>query len=1528
MQSNKIFRVFVSSTFSDLKAERNALQEKVFPKLRKLCEEHGCRFQAIDLRWGVSEEAALDQQAMRICLEEVDRCQKLSPRPNFIVLLGDRYGWQPLPYEIPATEYEAITALIKTEQKRQIEQWYRLDDNAVPAVYCLLPREGEYEDFAAWELLEKKLLAILRSGVQKTELSDDARVMYWSSATEQEIYKGALNASGAKKHVFCFLRQISGLPQNNTAKDFIDLNDTWRQDTEAHERLVTLKERLRNELPGNVHEYTNCEWTGNGISNTHIDQLCDDVYVELSGIIKQELATLQEIDSLEQEIADHTAFAKERAHNFTGRAEIQEKMLDYIKSDAHSPLAIYGEGGSGKSALMAQIFQRITGGHPNAVVVSRFIGATPSSSNIFLLLESLCKQIAGNYGADVTTPTEYKELVEDFKKKLELATEEKPLIIMFDALDQLSEAENAKSLQWLPIELPDHVKVIVSVLEPSEHCGQLKRRLSEELISIGWMEQQEGEALLDLWLKEAKRTLQETQKQEVLNKFKQCGVPLYLKIAFEEARQWKSYTPGEITGSDIQGIILEFLGNLSEESRHGAEMVKHALGYLAAGKNGLTEEEMLDLLSLDQEVKEAFWKRSPNSPKTNRLPVVVWSRLYLDLKPYLTERIADKTTVMTFFHRQFGEGVRNNYLDAKTNKELHRLMAGYFGSQPYQYVSAGKKVPHYRKASELAYQLMKGEMWEELEKTITDFDFPMAKCTAWMVDELVEDYQKANASPVPDKKAMKIWAAFFRERAHILRRGNDEWPAYKILLQLAIEHADDSPLTQEAEKYIEDGKGDWVWLQLEERVAHAGIDPCTAVLEGHTNLVEGALELPDGRVLSWSCDKTLRLWDKAGQPIVVLEGHTDEVIGALVLADGRILSWSKDKNLRLWDKAGQPIVVLEGHTDEVIGALVLADGRILSWSKDKNLRLWDKAGQPIVVLGGHIGKIGGAVVLADGRILSWSDDTTLRLWDKAGQPIVVLGGHIGKIGGAVVLADGRILSWSDDTTLRLWDQGGQPIVVLEGHNNMVEGAVELPDGRILSWSWDETLRLWDGAGQPLSVLEGHTRFVRGAVVLADGRILSWSLDKSLRLWDQGGQPIAVHKGHADWVKGATELADRRILSWSLDATLRLWDKDGQPLTMPGGHTDWIQGVLELADGRILSWSDDTTLMLWNQGGQPIAVLGGHIDKVVGAVVLADGRILSWSLDATLRLWDKDGQSLTVLDGHTAEVGGVLELTDGRILSWSWDATLRLWDQGGQSIAVFEGHTDWVQGVLELTDGRILSWSDDTTLRLWDQGGQSIAVLEGHTDEVTGAVVLADGRILSWSKDTTLRLWGQGGQPISVLKGHTRVVKGVVELTDGRILSWSWDNTLRLWDHGEQPFAVLDGHTGSVEGALELADGRILSWDRFDLRLWDRNGGPLEVYWILEDVQSYPEAKRLYYGSNCVYESTGLIGERNCAVLEYKNGLSIASWHGTSDCKARLLKSDGRAVVTQANGQVCFLKLYDGNRRIGLDELEKKIAPGG
>jgi hypothetical protein len=77
-QAGQTFRVFVSSTFSDLIAEREAKRsrQRVFPSLRELCLQHGARFQAIDVRWGVSEEVTRDQRTMTICLDEIEPCRR------------------------------------------------------------------------------------------------------------------------------------------------------------------------------------------------------------------------------------------------------------------------------------------------------------------------------------------------------------------------------------------------------------------------------------------------------------------------------------------------------------------------------------------------------------------------------------------------------------------------------------------------------------------------------------------------------------------------------------------------------------------------------------------------------------------------------------------------------------------------------------------------------------------------------------------------------------------------------------------------------------------------------------------------------------------------------------------------------------------------------------------------------------------------------------------------------------------------------------------------------------------------------------------------------------------------------------------------------------------------------------------------------------------------------------------------------------------------------------------------------------
>jgi WD40 repeat protein len=494
----------------------------------------------------------------------------------------------------------------------------------------------------------------------------------------------------------------------------------------------------------------------------------------------------------------------------------------------------------------------------------------------------------------------------------------------------------------------------------------------------------------------------------------------------------------------------------------------------------------------------------------------------------------------------------------------------------------------------------------------------------------------------------------------------------------------------------------------------------------------------------------------------ILSGHTDEVNSAVLAPDGgRILTASDDKTARLWDRDGKPLVILEGHTDKVTSAMFAPDGgRILTASDDNTARLWDRDGKPLAILEGHTSWVTSAVFAPDGgRILTASDDNTARLWDRDGKPLAILEGHTRRVTSAVFAPDGgRILTASYDHTARLWDRDGKPLAVLEDHTLPIYSAVFAPDGgHILTASADGTARLWDRDGKPLAVLEGHTSWVFSAVFAPDGgRILTTSGDKTARLWDRDGKPLAILEGHSGMVRRAVFAPDGgRILTASNDKTARLWDRDGKPLAILEGHTGWVMSAVFAPDGRFLTAS--TTARLWDRDGKPLAMLEGHTDNVTSAVFAPDGgRILTASYDDTARLWDRDGKPLSILEGHTGSVNHAVFAPDGgRILTASNDNTARLWDRDGKPLAILKGHTGALSSALFAPDGgRILTTSYDEPPRLWDRDGEPLAVLEGYSDGVRSAVFAPDGsRILTASEDDTARLWDRDGKPLSILEGH-------------------------------------------------------------------------------------------------------------------------------------------------------------------------------
>jgi WD40 repeat protein len=1432
MTGERLFRVFVSSTFSDLVAERNALQEHVFPPLRRLCAEQGAQFQAVDLRWGVSEEASLDQQAVTICLEEVARCQAVTPRPNFVLLLGDRYGWCPLPPAIPGGELAAILDQLPEAARERITNWYRLDSNAVPPRYLLQPRQGRFANDELWAEEERALRAWLRAGAEAAPLDEAQRLKFVASVTEQEVTAGLPDGSGTGGRAFCFLRTIESLPADATAAGFRDLDQEKAPDGEAADRLRQLKGRLRTTLgQGSVFEYT-ARWNGSGPTLGHLPQLCQDVYAALARVIQAELAGMEQIDPLDREVAEHDRFGRDRSRAFLGRDAALERVDRYLAGESGGPLGVIGASGSGKTALMGQAIARARRALPPTRVLERFIGATPRSADARTLLQDLCRQLVRLRGGDeADLPVGYRDLADRFRRELELGGADGRLVLFLDALDQLGHDRGLPDLSWLPARLPPTVRMIVSVTD-GPLGAVVERRFPDPPLALEPMPPAEGAALLDRWLTAAARTLQPHQRREVLNKFGVQGLPLYLRLAFQEAVRWPSYLPADQTALSptIPGIIGGLIDRLSSQQNHGPMLVNRSLGYLAASRNGLAEDELLDVLSDDDEVLDNFKARSPRSPDIGRrLPTVVWSRLSFDLAPYLSGRRADGKVLLAFYHRQLAEEVSRRCLGDGQGRERHRALARYFPRQGQElgHDAAGRTNP--RLLSELPYQQTLGELWQDLFATLTDFGFLEAKVTGAGVEErrdadgrptrtytgpflLQDDFGLAlarwpvDAAPPAPRNGRAVLAAFSRavarEATTLASRPEATWQQLANRLQWA---GADVLAAIGSELHRRTTGKDSPWLRLRTRFPES--EALVRALPADNQWAFGcAIDAAGSLAASVGADGVVKLWDLGrGELRFELPQPHGIATGCAVSPDGTLVcATSADGTARIWDtEDGTERATLQGHRDSANACALGPDGRLLvSVGSDGTLRFWNtETAVQTAVLTAHDGVVSACAVSPDGSlVVSAGRDGAVKVWDAATARL-----QVSWLGQYPVLAcaagpAGTVAAGYADGTLRLWDvAGGSERARIGAHDGETKGCAVSADGTLLvSAGGDATVKLWDATDASLlATLSGHTMDVEACALSRDGSVLiSAGGDGALRVWDPtvAGLRPGVG-GHRALVWGC-EFTRRGDLAASggEDGTLALWDVRSGAARATAG-TEPAAPIKDCAitpdDRLVVTARDDGEVALFElPSGQETAALSGHVGAVNACAAFPDaGFIMSAGRDGTCRIWDAGAcAEVALLSGHTDQVWHCAVSPDESfVVSASHDGTLRLWQAGSWTTrGVLTGHHGQVWHCAISPDATLVaSAGSDHTARLWSAtSGQPLHILHGHHGAVTRCAFTPDGhRLVTASIDHSIGVWDvRSGRHLSTLEGHAAPVWAFGLSPSGRFLvSGGHDGTVVVWD---------------------------------------------------------------------------------------------------------------------------------------------------
>jgi len=166
--------IFVSSTFRDMQAERDALRDFVLPLVNEFAAQYGHAVEIIDLRWGVdtasvSSEVEQSRKVLRTCLDEIERS-----RPLFLGLIGDRYGWTPplldMEVALDAAQFSledinmSVTALeieygvLRSEKKPICLFYFRksLDYSVLPEELHHIYQDGE-EGYTKLEKLKKEI---------------------------------------------------------------------------------------------------------------------------------------------------------------------------------------------------------------------------------------------------------------------------------------------------------------------------------------------------------------------------------------------------------------------------------------------------------------------------------------------------------------------------------------------------------------------------------------------------------------------------------------------------------------------------------------------------------------------------------------------------------------------------------------------------------------------------------------------------------------------------------------------------------------------------------------------------------------------------------------------------------------------------------------------------------------------------------------------------------------------------------------------------------------------------------------------------------------------------------------------------------------------------------------------------------------------------------------------------------------------------------------------------------------------------
>lgn len=1160
-RTNKIAIYVCAADAEDCCVEKGALHRHVYPELRAACRERGYELHIVDLHWRTPLERRQDHEFPELCLGELARQQETAYVVP-VLFLSTSLGRPLLPNTVESQDFEK--ALAKAEDKSLLTKWYSLDTHAQPPCYRLSPPtryipglKGDSEAaLSEWRGEVERTLAVLQA-VLPTELRDT----YLSTAVEQEVHNTVCMSQEMARRTLWLHRVYTHQPPADPAAPA-----PTPQEAELRRRLDAIHQLLKAQLVEKHILRMSVKYCDGGLpppEQPEHAQYVADVTAQLTSTLRNILDAIIDEDQartvgrpgfgldnrLVLELGHQAGVCQRASQCSVNRDAVIAQVKSYVEGKCRAPLVITGPRGCGKSTLLARVAQSsaswtcsaAAGCSPGPpLLAARFCGVSADSMTLERVLASIGQQCrllwdAGHTWASHTVDSWREQLPE----LLAGAASKRTLVVMVDGLDLLKNY-GIVSGDWLPAELPDNAKLIVTLWDGSAMLPALRARLpANAFISMPKLDQTEAAGVLNAWVMQYNHSVPKRVQDCVLAS--DCTLPLYAKVLAWQTSLDQSVAPTPRGNVDDQVRLL--LDQLEEAL--GEQQVAHAAALISAAKYGVSDSEMLDLLAHDATF------HSTETHVAWAPACLFWARFNKLLAPFLHWVLCDGELVLQWRDAAVRDAVDARY-KAKEGAAAAKALLNYFqGSwwaerapqlqgrlQPMSNLT--DKCYNARKLQELPFQAhaVKGSIKKEY---LLDLGWVYDKVCGTDVFQVLEDIALERSSDAD----VQWLADTLREAAPALAFDGRQLHS-QLFRRLTQDFPSTSPPppTAPGSPPAAPEPGEWVSVPAGRALPREALAACTAPpapallpiptkvpddgpgdVPDRLDLIVRIRDFPDYVVTVSTAKEEIAVWDVLlGERVRLLRGVPQPLNLQPVDATRCIVLCQRE--LRIYDlDACTLLAKLKGVMNQKMPYFGLHDqSHLVALSRNRmyvNLMNLDSGDCVTTFKAGEDRFLNSLLVSGDGRVLVCGDETQkpfpLLVWNLASRKL---------------LYDLRIPHHDFVTSLAA--------ITHEGHYVCcVAQEVDEPSANFIVVYDLQSGTLFKKWKPGVNTVSLNISSRGGCVIsgLQDGRVLVWDLITGNCRWTLSGHTAPVDYLRLDAQGGTFLSADSKCR----DRSLRLWD---------------------------------------------------------------------------------------------------------------------------------------------------------------------------------------------------------------------------------------------------------------------------------------------------------------------------------------------------------------------------------------------------